>query len=66
MSEIFGEASAPRFGDRVQRPLPGVPYDRFGTVSTVEDGTRPKPWIEVVWDDGGTGWYGQAELVLVA
>ena len=28
--------------------------------------SRTKTWIEVVWDDGGTGWYARLELMLVA
>lgn len=65
MSELFSEASAPHNGDQVQRPLNGLLSNRVGTVSSVETESRPKPWIQVEWVDGGAGWYARNELVLV-
>lgn len=61
--EMFDEESAaPSLGDMVRRPLHGLPYDRVGTVSSVQDDSRPKPWIQVEWIDGRSGWYTEDEL----
>jgi hypothetical protein len=34
-------------------------------VASVETAVRPKPWIQVEWIDGRTGWYMQDELMPV-